>query len=192
MTSHSKNRATGRETGLSYTGPERRTRRCSSELAWRAPRGRRFSNFWEVVSARDFPPDSGHLFRLDRACDAPGYALRLRRVVTYLLAQACQPRCRILKFIPRTAGHGPIRLLDGWGFRDSYRLSDRHAAFADHPSYQPPTDAQRAVSWRSSSGAACDWFLKQISLAVGGIQLAAVQDYACTNGQPPPGSACGR
>lgn len=43
---------------------------------------------------------------------------RLRRVVTYLLAHACRPRFRILQFIPRAAGQGPIRSLDGWGLRN--------------------------------------------------------------------------
>jgi hypothetical protein len=40
--------------------------------------------------------------------------------------------------------------------------------------------------------AACDSFLQQISLTVGVIQLAAVQNDACPNGKPPSGSSGGR
>src|ERR1017187_7516418 len=70
---------------------------------------------------------SEHLRRLDRGPgsvardgDPGGVPVGVPR--TYWL-QACRRRCRIREFIPRTAGHKSLRLLDGWGYiaRDQTR-----------------------------------------------------------------------
>ena len=97
----------------------------SSELAWRAPRTP-FSYFWEVVSARDSPPDSGHLFQLD-------IGRPTRRVTRWLSAIPAAPPsgCHAPvgagmptrmpdSGIHSADGGSRIRLLDGWGSIVSY------------------------------------------------------------------------
>jgi hypothetical protein len=76
------------------------------------------------VSARDSRPDFGHLFRLDRASDAPGYALAIGDPggASVGLSRTCWRRyanqdAGFWNSFRGRRGQGPIRLLDGWGFR---------------------------------------------------------------------------
>jgi hypothetical protein len=100
----------------------------SSELAWRAPRTP-FSYFWEVVSARDSPPDSGRLFQLDIGRATPRVT-RWLSVIPAAPPSGCHAPvgAGMPTRMPDSRNHSAdggsrIRLLDGWDFATVIRSS---------------------------------------------------------------------